>query len=58
MSEHNVIVVTARSQSFEKGILLDNWRYGGRLIWGPVSGDPHYRWIENKAEAGRRLRKR
>lgn len=54
-SEHNVIVVTARGQPFHQGILLDNWRYGGRLIWGPVTGDPHYEWKENKAEAARRL---
>ena len=58
ISEHNVIVVTARGQPFAQGILLDNWRYGGRLIWGPVSEDPHYRWKENKGEAIRRLRKR
>ena len=57
-SEHNVIVVTAKGQPFAQGILLDNWRYGGRLIWGPVSGDPHYQWKENKAEAVRRLGKR
>jgi hypothetical protein len=57
-SEHNVIVVTARGQPFAQGILLDNWRYGGRLIWGPVTGDPHYQWKENKAEAVRRLGKR
>ena len=56
-SEHNVIVITARGQPFEQGILLDNWRYGGRLIWGPVLTDPHYQWQENKAEAARRLRK-
>jgi hypothetical protein len=55
-SEHNVIVVTAVGQPFQRGILLDNWRYGGRLIWGPVIGDPHYQWKENKAEAARRLR--
>jgi hypothetical protein len=54
-SEHNVIVVTARGQPFHQGILLDNWRYGGRLIWGPVMEDPHYQWKENKAEAARRL---
>jgi hypothetical protein len=53
-SEHNVIVVTARGQPFREGILLDNWRYGGRLVWGPVAGDPHYQWKENKAEAARR----
>ena len=58
MSEHNVIVVTAKGQPFLQGILLDNWRYGGRLIWGPVTGDPHYQWKENKAEAVRRLRRK
>ena len=57
MSEHNVIVVTAKQQPFAQGILLDNWRYGGRLIWGPVSGDPHYEWNENPAEVVRRLPK-
>ena len=54
-SEHNVIVVTAIGQPFQQGILLDNWRYGGRLIWGPITGDSQYRWKENKAEAARRL---
>jgi hypothetical protein len=54
-SEHNVIVVTAVGQPFQNGIILDNWRYGGRLIWGPVTGDPEYRWKENKAEMARRL---
>jgi hypothetical protein len=54
-SEHNVIVVTAVGQPFPSGILLDNWRYGGRLIWGPVTGDSQYRWKENKVEAARRL---
>lgn len=58
MSEHNVIVVTARGQPFAQGILLDNWRYGGRLVWGPVTRDRHYQWKENKGEIARRLRKR
>jgi hypothetical protein len=57
-SEHNVIVVTAKGQPFAQGLILDNWRYGGRLVWGPVMGDPHYRWKENKGEALRRLPKR
>lgn len=50
MSEHNVIVVTAKGQHFSHGILLDNWRYGGRLVWGPIIEDPHYQWKENKAQ--------
>ena len=54
--EHNVIAVTARGQPFEQGIVLDNWRHSGRLVWGPVKGDPPYRWEENQAELYDRLR--
>jgi hypothetical protein len=53
--EHNVIAVTARGQPFDQGILLDNWRHSGRLVWGPVKGDPPFRWEENKAEISNRL---
>jgi hypothetical protein len=53
--EHNVIVVTARGQPFEKGILLDNWRYSGHLVWTQVPMDPEYHWKENKSELARRL---
>jgi hypothetical protein len=49
-AEHNVIVVTAKGQDFYRGIILDNWRYGGHLVWGPVLEDPHYRWHENKPQ--------
>jgi hypothetical protein len=55
-AEHNVIVVTAKGQPFEKGILLDNWRYEGSLIYGGVTTDPEYRWTENPAELARRLK--
>jgi hypothetical protein len=55
-AEHNVIVVTAKGQSFEKGILLDNWRYEGSLIYVGVTTDPEYRWTENPAELARRLK--
>jgi hypothetical protein len=53
--EHNVIVVTARGQAFEEGILLDNWRYSGHLVWTQVATDPEYHWTENKSELARRL---
>jgi hypothetical protein len=53
-SEHNVIVVTAIGQPFSQGIILDNWRYAGRLVWGGVTTDPEYDWKENKAELARR----
>ncbi|HSP46405.1 MAG TPA: hypothetical protein VLO30_10460, partial [Chthoniobacterales bacterium] len=35
-TEHNVIAVTARGQPFEQGIMLDNWRHAGHLLWGPL----------------------
>jgi len=57
-SEHNVIVVTAKGQNFYKGIILDNWRYGGRLVWGPITDDPFYQWHENKAQFAMELNKR
>ena len=57
-SEHNVIVVTAKGQNFFQGIILDNWRYGGRLVWGPVVEDPFYQWHENKAQFAKELARR
>jgi len=58
LSEHNVIVVTAKGQPFSRGLILDNWRYGGRLVWGAVIDDPHYQWHENKPQYEKVLRKR
>jgi hypothetical protein len=50
-SEHNVIVVTAKGQPFASGVLLDNWRYGGRLAWTRVGHDAEYAWQENPQHA-------
>lgn len=33
LREHSGLVVTAQDQPFEQGVLLDAWRYGGRLFW-------------------------
>ena len=54
-TEHNVIVVTARGQPFAQGIMLDNWRHSGHLLWGPLNGDPVHTWHENKDALARRL---
>jgi len=54
-TEHNVIVVTARGQPFEQGLMLDNWRRSGRLLWGPLSGDPDHVWQSNKDALNSRL---
>ena len=45
--EHNSLVVTARGQPFEQGIVLDPWRRSGRLVWVPVAAD-RYPWVEGE----------
>jgi hypothetical protein len=46
LREHNSVVVTARGQPFARGIVLDPWRYSGRLFAGPVALDK-YPWEED-----------
>ena len=57
-TEHNVIAVTARGQPFAEGIMLDNWRRSGRLLWGPLDGDPDHKWQENKDARSSRLNRK
>jgi len=57
-TEHNVIAVTARGQPFAQGIMLDNWRRSGHLLWGPLNGDPDHTWQENKDALARRVKRR
>lgn len=42
MDESNCLVVTARNQPFEDGIVLDGWRRGGQLFWCKVKKDSEY----------------
>jgi len=43
--EHNTIVVTAYGDQFENGLVVDAWRYQGKLFWIRVRGD-ELRWQE------------
>jgi len=40
--ESNCLVVTARNQPFDEGIVIDGWRRGGRLFWSAVKKDADY----------------
>src|SRR5207245_11339531 len=40
--ENNCLVVTARNQPFEDGIILDGWRRAGRLFWSAGREDHEY----------------
>jgi len=43
LREHSSVVVTAKGQAFEEGIVLDAWRHSGRLYWAFVAVD-RYPW--------------
>ena len=42
IDENNCLVVTARNQPFEDGVVLDGWRRGGRLFWCALKKDSEY----------------
>jgi hypothetical protein len=51
-SENNCIVVTARSQPFAEGIIIDGWRRAGRLFWCPVKKDDEYEVEQHYGHSG------
>lgn len=48
--ESNCVVVTAKGQPFNTGIILDCWRHSGHLYWTAVATDKVC-WVENRAYA-------
>ena len=48
--ENNCVVVTAKGQPFNRGMILECWKHFGHLRWGPVIGDPDP-YAENAAYA-------
>jgi hypothetical protein len=42
VDENNALVVTARNQPFQDGIIFDGWRRAGRLFWCAVKDDHEY----------------
>jgi hypothetical protein len=48
--ENNGLVLTARGQRFQDGVVLDAWRHGGRLYWRSVQADRQNVWKENLHE--------
>lgn len=42
--EHSSVVITAKGQPFESGILLDGWRDSGKLFFIHVAQDKRYAW--------------
>ena len=42
--EHSTVIVSARGDSLDQGLVLDPWRYSGHLFWAPTVEDPAYNW--------------
>ncbi len=45
--EHSSIVLSAKGQPINKGIILDAWRNSGKLYWNNFDKDTRYTWIED-----------
>ena len=45
LREHNSVVITARGEPFETGMVLDPWRNSGDLYWALIQKDK-YPWKE------------
>ena len=43
--EHSTAIVSRRGDTMQQGIILDPWRFGGRLFWSEVPDDKKYIWI-------------
>jgi hypothetical protein len=41
---HSTVIISARGDSLDQGLILDPWRQGGQLFWAPTLEDPAYRW--------------
>jgi hypothetical protein len=48
--ENNCLVVTAKGQPFNHGMVLDCWKHFGHLRWNPVLSDEDP-YVENRAYA-------
>lgn len=53
--DHSTAVIVARGDGFEDGIVLDPWRYGGRLFWAPTLEDTRYDWMDQQEVFRRKL---
>ena len=51
-SENNCLVVTARNQPFQDGIIIDGWRRAGRLFWCAVKKDDEYELEQHYGHSG------
>ena len=42
--EHSTVIISARNQPLQQGLVLDPWRHSGQLFWAKTLQDPEYHW--------------
>jgi len=42
--EHSTVVISARGDSLQQGLVLDPWRYSGYTFWAKTPQDAEYDW--------------
>ncbi len=42
--DHSTAVIAAKGDGIYEGIVLDPWRYGGKLFWSATTEDGRYNW--------------
>lgn len=55
--DHSTAVIAPRGADIYGGIVLDPWRYAGKLFWSPTRDDTRYHW-EPRMEVLRRKHER
>ena len=55
--EHSTVIISARNQPLQQGLVLDPWRQSGQLFWAKTLEDPQYQWKPH-AEIHARKRER
>lgn len=46
--EHSTVIVSQRGDTMFEGVILDPWRFGGTLYWGPTLKDERYKWVDRQ----------
>lgn len=56
--EHSTVIISARDQPMQQGLVLDPWRQSGQLFWAKTLEDPEYQWTPHaEVHAEKRERK-
>ena len=42
---HSTLIISAKGDKYTSGIVLDPWRYGGKVFWSATKADPQYVWL-------------